>query len=157
MACFVYVIFGSCKNITIGPTAIMALMIQPLVINYGPDIAVLICFLKGCIISLLSIFHLGFLLDFISLPVITGFTSAAAITIASSQFKPLLGIPLLRRSEKFVDGIVSIFKNLDKINVWDVVLGITTLISLIILKKNQKFAAEAKQISGEAKKDQTAM
>ncbi|KAK0169455.1 hypothetical protein PV327_011559, partial [Microctonus hyperodae] len=132
MDCFVYVIFGSCKNITIGPTAIMALMIQPLVINYGPDIAVLICFLKGCIISLLSIFHLGFLLDFISLPVITGFTSAAAISIASSQFKPLLGIP--GRSEKFVDGIVSIFKNLDKINVWDVFLGISTLTCLLILK-----------------------
>lgn len=77
----------------------------------------------------------GFLLDFISLPVITGFTSAAAISIASSQFKPLLGIP--GKSEKFVDGIVSIFKNLDKINVWDIVLGISTLIGLIILKVNK--------------------
>ena len=59
MASFVYILFGTCKNITIGPTAIMALMVQPLVLNYGPDIAVLICFLKGCIIALLGIFHLG--------------------------------------------------------------------------------------------------
>lgn len=59
MASFIYVIFGSCENITIGPTAIMATMIQPLVEKYGADIAILITFLKGCIIALLGIFHLG--------------------------------------------------------------------------------------------------
>lgn len=59
MASFIYVLFGSCKNITIGPTAIMASMVQPLVLNHGPDMAVLIAFLKGCIITLLGIFHLG--------------------------------------------------------------------------------------------------
>lgn len=59
MASFIYVIFGSCENITIGPTAIMATMVQPLVEKYGADIAILITFLKGCIIALLGIFHLG--------------------------------------------------------------------------------------------------
>ncbi|XP_034935645.1 sodium-independent sulfate anion transporter-like isoform X2 [Chelonus insularis] len=132
MGCFIYVIFGSCKNITIGPTAIMALIVQPLVMNYGADIAVLICFLKGCIIALFSIFHLGFLLDFISLPVITGFTSAAAINIAASQFKSLLGIP--GRSEDLIRALTSIFKDYDKMNVYDIILGTSTLIGLVILK-----------------------
>lgn len=59
MASFIYVIFGSCENITIGPTAIMASMVQPLVEKYGVDMAILIAFLKGCIITLLGIFHLG--------------------------------------------------------------------------------------------------
>lgn len=59
MASFAYAIFGSCKNITIGPTAIMAVMIRPLVLKYGADMAVLICFLKGCFIALLGVFHLG--------------------------------------------------------------------------------------------------
>lgn len=59
MASFVYIVFGSCENITIGPTAIMASMIQDLVRDYGSDMAVLIAFLKGCIIALLGIFHLG--------------------------------------------------------------------------------------------------
>ncbi|XP_044018507.1 sodium-independent sulfate anion transporter-like isoform X3 [Aphidius gifuensis] len=92
MSSFIYIFFGSCKNITIGPTAIMSLMVEPLVSKYGPEMAVLICFLKGCIIGLFGIFHLGFLLDFISLPVITGFTTAASINIATSQLKSLLGI-----------------------------------------------------------------
>ncbi|KMQ95241.1 sodium-independent sulfate anion transporter [Lasius niger] len=59
MASFIYVICGSCENITIGPTAIMATMVQPLVEKYGADMAILIAFLKGCIIALLGIFHLG--------------------------------------------------------------------------------------------------
>ncbi|XP_025270448.1 sodium-independent sulfate anion transporter isoform X1 [Camponotus floridanus] len=132
MASFIYIIFGSCENITIGPTAIMATMIQPLVKKYGADIAILITFLKGCIIALLGIFHLGFLLDFVSLPVITGFTSAAAINIASSQFKSLLGIP--GKSESFLDSLIVIFKNLYQIRYQDTLLGIATIIVLVLLK-----------------------
>ena len=59
MASFVYIIFGSCKSITIGPTAIMATMVRPLVLGYGADMAILLTFLKGCIIALLGLFHLG--------------------------------------------------------------------------------------------------
>ncbi|XP_046420105.1 sodium-independent sulfate anion transporter-like [Neodiprion fabricii] len=132
MASFVYIFFGSCTNITIGPTAIMALMVQSMVANYGADMAVLICFLKGCIITVLGIFHLGFLLDFISLPVITGFTSGAAVTIASSQFKPILGIP--GPSSSFIDSVVSVFTNLDQIGWWDTLLGFGTVGVLVGLK-----------------------
>ncbi|XP_050454743.1 sodium-independent sulfate anion transporter-like isoform X2 [Cataglyphis hispanica] len=132
MASFIYVIFGSCENITIGPTAIMATMVQPLVEKYGADIAILITFLKGCIIALLGIYHLGFLLDFVSLPVITGFTSAAAINIASSQFKSLLGIP--GRTENFLDSLIAIFKHLNQIRYQDTLLGIGTIILLVLLK-----------------------
>ncbi|XP_020300305.1 sodium-independent sulfate anion transporter-like isoform X2 [Pseudomyrmex gracilis] len=132
MPSFIYVIFGSCENITIGPTAIMATMVQPLVANYGADIAVLIAFLKGCIIAFLGIFHLGFLLDFISLPVITGFTSAAAINIASSQFKSLLGIP--GRTESFLDSLKAIFNNLHEIRYEDTLLGVGTIVVLVLLK-----------------------
>lgn len=59
MASFVYIVFGSCKSITIGPTAIMATMVQPLVSKYGPDMAVLLSFLKGCMIAILGLLHLG--------------------------------------------------------------------------------------------------
>lgn len=132
MGSFVYIVFGSCENITIGPTAIMATMVQPLVAKAGADMAVLIAFLKGCIIALLGVFHLGFLLDFISLPVITGFTSAAAINIASSQFKSLLGIA--GRTENFLDSVIAIFKNIYQIRYQDTLLGIGTIITLVLLK-----------------------
>lgn len=40
MGSFVYVIFGSTKDVTIGPTAITAVLTQPHVVKYGPDFAV---------------------------------------------------------------------------------------------------------------------
>lgn len=59
MGCFVYFFLGSVKDITIGPTAIMALMTQKSVENFNSDFAVLLCFLSGCIILLFGILHLG--------------------------------------------------------------------------------------------------
>ncbi|XP_076230705.1 sodium-independent sulfate anion transporter isoform X2 [Nomia melanderi] len=132
MASFIYIVVGSCESITIGPTAIMATMVQSMVANYGADIAVLMTFLKGCIITVLGLLHLGFLLDFISLPVITGFTAAAAINIAASQFKSLLGIP--GRSEDLLDSLISVFSNLEKIRYQDTLLGIVTIAILVLLK-----------------------
>ncbi|KYQ56810.1 Sodium-independent sulfate anion transporter [Trachymyrmex zeteki] len=122
MVSFTYTIFGTCKSVTIGPTVIMAIMIYPFVEKYGADMAILITFLKGCIIALLGIFHLGSLLDFISLPVITGFTSAAAINIAFSQFKSLLGIR--HTAESFLDSIYAIYKYRNEIRYSDTLLGV---------------------------------
>ena len=93
MGCFTYCFFGSAKDITIGPTAIMALMTNTYA-QYGPQYAVLLSFLSGLIILLCGLLRLGFLIDFISVPVIAGFTSAAALTIASGQWKSLLGLSI---------------------------------------------------------------
>lgn len=59
VGCFIYVIFGSCKDITIGPTALMSLMTYQQVTGRGPDFAVLLCFLSGAIQLLMSILNLG--------------------------------------------------------------------------------------------------
>ena len=62
----------------------MALMTKKISI-YGPEYAVLLTLLSGVIILAAGLLKLGFLIDFISLPVTAGFCSAAAVTIASSQ------------------------------------------------------------------------
>lgn len=56
---FVYAVLGSCKDINIGPTAILSLMILPHVEALGPDMAALMTFISGCIIFLLGILQLG--------------------------------------------------------------------------------------------------
>ncbi|KAG9334571.1 hypothetical protein JZ751_007507 [Albula glossodonta] len=66
MGGFIYCVFGTSKDITLGPTAIMSL--------------------------LCAAYIDGFLLDFISYPVIKGFTCAAAVTIGFGQLKNLLGL-----------------------------------------------------------------
>ena len=64
----------------------MALMTAK-ISGYGPEYAVLLTFFTGIVILVAGFLRLGFLIDFFSLPVIAGFTSAAAITIASSQVR----------------------------------------------------------------------
>lgn len=54
-----YLFFGSCKDLTIGPTAIIALMTQKYVQGFNADFAVLLTFLSGCIIFLFGVFNLG--------------------------------------------------------------------------------------------------
>lgn len=59
MGCFVYTVFGSCKDITIGPTALMALMTYQQIAERNTDYAVLLCFLTGIIQFFMAVFHLG--------------------------------------------------------------------------------------------------
>ncbi|KAG5305619.1 S2611 protein, partial [Acromyrmex insinuator] len=133
MGCFVYLVFGSCKDVTVGPTAIMALMVQKYVNSMGEDIAVLVCFLSGTVITFMGILHLGFLVDFISMPVICGFSNAAAIIIATSQLSTLLGIK--GRSDSFIDAISHVVKHINETQLWDTVLGVCSMMLLILFKK----------------------
>ncbi|XP_049801095.1 sodium-independent sulfate anion transporter-like [Schistocerca nitens] len=133
MGAFVYIFLGSCKDITIGPTAILSLMTQDALAGKGVDFAILLSFLTGCIITAFGILHLGFLVDFISMPVTTAFTSAAAITIAFSQLKGLLGIG--GTSNDFLESWSNLVERITYVQLWDVVLGVCTIIGLLFLQK----------------------
>ncbi|KAH0956012.1 hypothetical protein HN011_009689 [Eciton burchellii] len=133
MGCFVYLVFGSSKDVTVGPTAIMALLVQKHVMRLGENLAVLMCFLSGLVITLMGVLHLGFLVDFISMPVICGFSNAAAIIIATSQLGTLLGIK--GRSDSFIDAISKVVKHLNESKLWDTLLGVCSMAILILLKK----------------------
>ncbi|XP_011873494.1 PREDICTED: sodium-independent sulfate anion transporter-like isoform X1 [Vollenhovia emeryi] len=133
MGCFVYLVFGSSKDVTVGPTAIMALMVHKYVSDLGEDFAVLVCFLSGALITIMGVLHLGFLVDFISMPVICGFSNAAAIIIATSQLGTLLGIK--GRSDSFINAISDVVNRIKDTQPWDTVLGVCSMAVLILLKK----------------------
>ena len=57
--CIVYTVFGSCKDITIGPTALMSLMTYQQVVNKNADYAVLLCFLSGILQFIMGSLKLG--------------------------------------------------------------------------------------------------
>uniref|UniRef100_A0A182SG70 STAS domain-containing protein n=1 Tax=Anopheles maculatus TaxID=74869 RepID=A0A182SG70_9DIPT len=119
MGSFVYAFLGSVKEITVAPTAVMALMVQQPVLDLGPAGAVLLSFLSGCIMLLLGCFNFGFVVQFISMPVITGFITAAAITIISSQLKSLMGIASSGKSSGFVDTWINLYENIGETRLWD--------------------------------------
>ncbi|KAG8259057.1 hypothetical protein J6590_019534 [Homalodisca vitripennis] len=133
MACFIYAIFGSCKDSPIGPTAIMAILTRENLHNMGPQGAVLLCFLTGCVQLLMGVLQLGFLIDFISGPVSVGFTSAAAIIIATTMLKDLLGLQFAANS--FLETLEAVVAHLGQTRVWDAVLGVTCMAVLLFLRK----------------------
>jgi sodium-independent sulfate anion transporter 11 len=55
----VYIVFGTCKEVNIGPTALMSLLTYTYTHETNPDMAVLLCFLTGCIVFLCGILQLG--------------------------------------------------------------------------------------------------
>lgn len=75
---------------------------------------------------------IGFLIDFVSGPVSSGFTSAVALIIVTSQVKDILGIPA--KGSTFTQIWSSIFDNLEKTCKWDVALGSTCIVLLLLMR-----------------------
>lgn len=80
----------------------------------------------------LTFFITGFLVDFVSTPVVAGFTSAGALTIASSQVKSLFGIKF--QAEKFFDIWMNVYENINQTKLWDTVLGLSCCIVLLLMR-----------------------
>jgi len=132
LGCFVYCVFGGSKDITLGPTAIMSLMVARYA-NGCPSLAVAETLFCGIIQFTLGLLQLGFVVRFISLPVISGFVSAAAITIGFGQVKNLLGLKNIKRA--FYLCVYETFENIGKTHLWDLALGSVCIVLLAILKK----------------------
>ena len=77
---------------------------------------------------------MGFLVSFLSKPLIRGFTSGAAIIIGLSQIRHILGVPLLQ-SNKIQLFAISIVKSEMAIHYPTLVIGVISIFSLLILKK----------------------
>ncbi|XP_049695173.2 sodium-independent sulfate anion transporter-like [Helicoverpa armigera] len=130
----IYVIFGSCYNVTVGPTAILAAMTAKYVADYSADFAILTAFLSGTFVFILGILNLGFLVEFISMPVISGFTTAAALQIAASQLKSFFGLAG-PSGNFFSESVQNFINNISTARLWEAVLSTGTIIMLILLKK----------------------
>uniref|UniRef100_A0A8C3QVB7 Solute carrier family 26 member 11 n=1 Tax=Cyanoderma ruficeps TaxID=181631 RepID=A0A8C3QVB7_9PASS len=131
MGCFVYCFLGTAKDVTLGPTAIMSLLVSSYAFHQ-PVYAVLLAFLSGCIQLAMGLLHLGFLLDFISCPVIKGFTSAASITISFNQIKNILGLQGVPR--QFFLQVYETLRRIGETRAGDAVLGLTCLAALAGLR-----------------------
>ncbi|XP_043280245.1 sodium-independent sulfate anion transporter [Venturia canescens] len=133
MGAIVYVVFGSCKDITIGPTALMAIMTHEYVQGRSPDFAILLAFLSGCLQLVMACLHLDVLIDFISIPVTVGFTSATSVIIVASQLKGLLGLKI--SSSGFVDTITKVVQNIGSTSPCDAGMSATCIILLLLLRR----------------------
>ncbi len=104
----VAVIFGSSRQLATGPVAVVSLMtaaaLQPL-LHAGPDaffiFATLLAVMVGVFQVSLGLLRLGVLVDFLSHPVVIGFTNAGAIIIATSQLGKLFGVSVINQEHHY--------------------------------------------------------
>lgn len=129
MGCFVYTLLGTCKDAAVGPTSILAIIVAPYVAMGHATYAIMLSFFSGILMLLLGMLNLGFIVDFISFPVISSFTTASAITIAVSQFKGFLGLKF--NAHRIIKTLENVFINFRRINVWDMSMGIFCLLFLV--------------------------
>jgi len=95
-----YALLGSSRTLAVGPVAIVSLMVANTIAETGATngvvVGVSLALLSGAIFIALGVARLGFLVNFISHSVVSGFTSAAALIIGVSQLAPLLGVNIPR-------------------------------------------------------------
>ncbi|KAI0234937.1 Sodium-independent sulfate anion transporter [Lamellibrachia satsuma] len=138
MGCFVYCIFGTAKDITLGPTAIMSLMTATFAtspVTGDATLAVVLTLMCGIVQFIMSVLHVGFLVNFISVPVMSSFVSSAAITIAFGQVPKFLGLNDIPRD--FFPKVYWTCRKLPETNVWDLLLGFVSIVILFSLRRLQ--------------------
>lgn len=140
----VYMLFGTSRQLSMGPVAMDSLIIASgisglavLGTEHFIALAILTTFIVGVIQWLFGVFKLGFLVNFLSRPVISGFTSGAAVIIALGQVKYLIGAPI-KGASRVHELIRAIGEALPHANIPTMVLGIATIMLLVLFKKNLK-------------------
>ena len=144
----VYAFLGTSRQLAVGPAAMDSLIVASgigLLAAMGTEhfivLAILLAFMVGFFQFLFGIFHLGFLVNFLSRPVISGFTSGSAIIIALNQLGNLLGVDL-DRSNQVQTIIIEISNEIEHIHWLSFLLGILTIAIILILKNlNKKIPA----------------
>ncbi|MEO9571123.1 MAG: solute carrier family 26 protein [Polaribacter sp.] len=139
-----YAIFGSSRQVAIGPVAMDSLIVATGVSTLalaGSDsyisIAILLALMVGTIQFLMGVFSLGFIVNFLSKPVITGFTSAVALIIGFNQFRNLLGVDFVQ-SDQLQYVLEDIWLQISSYNYHTTVIGLISVVVIIIFRKINK-------------------
>jgi SulP family sulfate permease len=133
--------WGSSNQLGTGPVAVASLLtassLTPLAAP-GSDafvaLAIMLALLVGVIQLALGAFKLGVVVNFLSHPVIVGFTNAAAIIIALSQVNKLIGVPM-GRSEHFIEDIWGVVKLVGDTHLPTLAMGVTAIAIMWVIRK----------------------
>jgi SulP family sulfate permease len=138
-----YMIFGSSRYVTIGPAALISLLLITGLDKAGitdPDeylnAVFVVALIAGLFQLLLGLFKLGNIINFISQPVLKGFIIGAAFTIILSQVKHIFGIPVEARAS--IDVLQQLYLNIGKSDLYTILIGTGGILFLIFMKRLSK-------------------
>lgn len=139
----VYAVFGTSRQLAVGPVAMDSLMVAATVgaiAQQGSDqyvtLAVLLGLLVGVVQLAMGALRLGFLVNFLSRPVISGFTSAAALVIGFSQLKYLLGFDI-PRSKHVHTILIDAISRIEQTHLVTLAIGVASIGVLRWVKKHR--------------------
>ncbi len=138
---FIYGFFGTSRQLSVGPVALVSVLVLSGVGRFAEPnsemfiaLAIVTALIAGLIQITLGLLRLGFLINFLSHPVISGFTSAAAFIIGFSQLKSLLGIELSGSNQLHVL-LGSLAHHLGEVN-WAVFgIGFSSFVLITLIRK----------------------
>jgi SulP family sulfate permease len=142
IAPLVYLFFGTSTKLVLGPAALDSMLLASslalLTAGFTTDQYMNYVFstvlMTGVFQLLFSILRLGFISNFFSKPLLSGFTTAAAILITFSQLKNVLGIGLTK-TPFFHEFVIDLFYKIKFTDFPSLLLGSGTLVLLFFLKK----------------------
>ena len=137
----VYAFLGTSRQLAVGPAAMDSLIVASgvsAIAVVGSEhfifMAILLAFFVGFFQILFGLFRLGFLVNFLSRPVISGFTSGSAIIIAANQIGNLMGTSLPRNNQ--IQTLAKeVINNLGQIQPLTMVIGLVSILILFLIKK----------------------
>ncbi len=138
-----YAIFGTSRTLAVGPVAVASLMtaaaVGQIATQGTPEylgVAIALALISGLLLLTMGLLRLGFLANFLSHPVISGFITASGIQIAAGQLAPIFGIRA--EGENLLELLISMGHNLGHINPYTATIGFTTLIFLFWARRSLK-------------------
>ncbi|KAI9358754.1 sulfate transporter family-domain-containing protein, partial [Pilaira anomala] len=143
-----YCFFGTSKDISIGPTAVMSLLVGQTVSRItltgeytGPEVAVILALFGGFITLFIGLARLGILVDFIPVPAIAGFMTGSSITISIGQWPKLFGLKSVNTHESAYLVFGNFFKYLPETSL-DAAFGLLGLVWLYSVRWSTGYLAK---------------
>jgi SulP family sulfate permease len=140
---FLYAVLGSSKVLAVGPVAVVSLMTAAAVAEHAApgtyaywQVAITLAFLSGVILLIMGLLRLGFLANFLSHPVISGFISASGLLIALSQIKTLMGVKA--EGHNFLELLMSLLSQASNLHLLTLAVGVATTAFLFWVRKGLK-------------------
>ncbi|MFT6992040.1 MAG: SulP family sulfate permease [Paraglaciecola sp.] len=157
-----YSLFGTSRSLAVGPVALTSVMTASAVLPFAVSgseqfatVAILLAFMSGVFLLVLSLLRLGFLTNLLSHPVISGFISASALLIVIGQLKYLLGIQ--SEGDTLLPLVHSLYLHLNNINFPTFILSLASITSLLLMRRyfstlleNLGCSAQAIQLFGKS-------
>lgn len=134
-------LFGSSRHLISGPTTAISIVVFAAISNHAEpgtpefiSLVLTLTFLAGIYQLAFGLARLGTLVNFVSHTVVIGFTAGAAILIATSQMKNVLGIEVTR-GESFFHTWLEIGNKVGQTNLSILIVAAVTLVSALLIKR----------------------